>query len=89
MPTQHNVKSLFYQEVQQLILNYRGEDQSEQAERLAKLVKTGSVTAIKALAKDLAREGGCPALARRIGTLADEFDTAGLRRLVEALKECE
>jgi len=59
----------------------------EQAERLAKLVKTGSVTAIKALAEELAREGGCPALARRIGALADEFDTAGLRRLVEALDE--
>jgi len=50
-------------------------------------VSTGSVTAIQSLAEELARAGDCPALARRIGALADEFDIAGLRRLVEALDE--
>jgi CheY-like chemotaxis protein len=59
----------------------------EQAERLAKLVRTGSVTAVKALAEELAHEGRCPALARRLEALADEFDTAGLRRLVKTLDD--
>jgi hypothetical protein len=44
-------------------------------------VKTGSVTAIRALADDLAQEGRCPVLARRIAALADDFDLEGLRRL--------
>jgi CheY-like chemotaxis protein len=59
----------------------------EQAERLARLVRTGSVTAVKALAEELAQDGGCLALAQRIGALADEFDTAGLRRLVKTLDD--
>ena len=59
----------------------------EQVERLARLVRTGSVTAVKALADELARDGGCPVLAQRLGVLADEFDIAGLRRLVAALDD--
>jgi CheY-like chemotaxis protein len=53
----------------------------ERAEQLTGLVRTGSITAIRTLADDLAQEGCCPALARRIAALADDFDLDGLRRL--------
>ncbi len=53
----------------------------DRAGQLAALLKTGSISAIRALADDLAREGCCPALARRIAALADDFDLDGLRRL--------
>jgi CheY-like chemotaxis protein len=55
----------------------------ERAERLQRLTRSGSVTAIGAFAADWLREGGCPVLARRIAALADDFDLAGLRRLAE------
>jgi signal transduction histidine kinase/DNA-binding NarL/FixJ family response regulator len=55
------------------------------AERLARLLRTGSITAIRALAVDWARNGCCPTLARRVGGLADAFDVTGLRRLAEEL----
>jgi PAS domain S-box-containing protein len=51
------------------------------AERLVELVRTGSISALKALAGELESEGGCPALAKRVATLADELDLDGLRRL--------
>jgi CheY-like chemotaxis protein len=53
------------------------------AERLESLVRTGSVTAVRALAADWAQEGCCPFLAQRLAALADEFDLVGLRRLAE------
>jgi DNA-binding NarL/FixJ family response regulator len=53
--------------------------------RLVKLVHTGSVTAIAALAEEVLREGCCPLLARRIANLADAFDISGLRQLAEGL----
>jgi hypothetical protein len=55
----------------------------ERRTRLASLVRTGSVTAIRALAEELAVNGCCPKLARHIGSLADDFDLARLRQLVE------
>jgi CheY-like chemotaxis protein len=55
----------------------------DRAAQLARLVETGSVTAVATLAKQWAREGCCPLLAHRIEMLTDEFDVAGLRRLLE------
>jgi len=55
----------------------------ERRERLAGLIQTGSVTAIKELAEELIADGCCPVLAQHIASLADEFDIAGLRRLLE------
>ena len=57
---------------------------AERAEQLASLVRTGSITAIRALADELAKEGCCPILARRIATLADDFDLPGLRDLTKS-----
>jgi hypothetical protein len=56
----------------------------ERRERLAGLIRAGSVTAIKVMAEELVADGCCPILAQYIATLADEFDIAGLRRLLEA-----
>lgn len=61
-------------------LNVLGE---ERRARLIQLVRTGNVTGISGLAEELDADGCCPDLARRIGALADDFDLAGLRRLVE------
>jgi PAS domain S-box-containing protein len=55
----------------------------ERRERLAGLIRAGSVTAIKVMAEELVADGCCPVLAQHIATLADEFDIAGLRRLLE------
>jgi hypothetical protein len=57
----------------------------DRRERLVDLIRTGSVTAVAALAQELVRDDCCPDLARRIAGLADAFDLAGLRRLVEGL----
>jgi DNA-binding NarL/FixJ family response regulator len=57
----------------------------DRLERLVELVSTGSVTAVAALAQELVRDDCCPDLTRRIAGLADAFDLAGLRLLVEGL----
>ena len=58
----------------------------EQAERLARLIGLGDITALKELADSLNREGCCPVLAKRIGALAEDFDMAGLERLLGELR---
>jgi len=59
---------------------------AQQSRRLAKLVRTGSVTAIQALAEELSAADYCPVLARRLATLAKDCDMAGLRQLAEAIE---
>jgi PAS domain S-box-containing protein len=58
----------------------------ETREHLIALTRSGSVTAIADLAERLADEDGCPLLARRLSTLAQSFDMAGLRRLAARLE---
>lgn len=59
---------------------------SMQRDRLLRLVRTGSVTAIGTLADELAQSGCCPALAQRLSSLSAAFDIAGLRRLAQELE---
>lgn len=54
----------------------------ELAARFARLLGTGNVSGIGALAEELRRSGACPVLARRMGALAEEFDLEGLEGLL-------
>lgn len=58
----------------------------EQAERLARLIGLGNITALKEFADSLNRDGCCPVLAKRIKALAEDFDMAGLERLCGELR---
>nr|WP_240905806.1 ATP-binding protein [Thiorhodococcus mannitoliphagus] len=58
----------------------------ETRERLIGLIRSGSVTAIAALAERLVHEDDCSTLARCLSTLAQNFDMEGLRRLAQRLE---
>lgn len=57
--------------------------------QLRKLVRAGNVKAIGTLVEELAQQGCSPALTQRLSRLADAFDIAALRRLVEGVRAAD
>ncbi|GEM_PF-5082574 len=53
----------------------------EHSERFLRLVDSGDITGMEKFAEELKQANACPALAKKIATLAEDFDIAALNRL--------